>query len=601
MPSRASRGDDGVGARTPARAPGTSADEALRATTSQERARAGLESIRRADAAVEAARETARARAAERASARAEAERYAAAADALAAETRARVADDFAPLVGELSRARFFRDEDGDPVAFSRIAGTADGASDAPATRPDADEDADARSVHARADETRARDAPRVVDGSVDGSAEAVAETVARKSLSGDAADSERENAGDDVSERLSSRRRWSPARFSVDALRPPFEEADDGDEGARSARRALSMPGRTSAASERDDENENENENVSPADEPKPLFAPLTSAKKSPRTSREGAKKPAVPRFASKSGSSDTQNQNYTTRESQSDPARRPIAFVGATATGAAMCARLLDAGFPVVLAPPTASGFKDAADARRAATLARHGATLARSPRHAVELTVLGTVEKEGACAGFLPRAWAPGVRARDRREAARRGQAPPEPTPVLALRPCAEEEDAEEVEEAGVGSARGTPPPGAKTRNARRNRKSSTFAQLEQTLLERLDAAARAALEDVFAPRSPRAAVRDRAFFGGALLVLNLNAATAAGAARNTRVLVSVLGVSFAQAATRGDPADAEDGKMRVAVAAADCFVVAREKKSASASNASRRDGDGRRRRS
>ena len=62
MPSRASPGDDDVGALTPARAPGTSADDAQRATTSQERARAGLESIRRADAAVEAARETARAR-----------------------------------------------------------------------------------------------------------------------------------------------------------------------------------------------------------------------------------------------------------------------------------------------------------------------------------------------------------------------------------------------------------------------------------------------------------------------------------------------------------------------------------------------------------
>ena len=63
MPSRASPGDDDVGALTPARAPGTSADDAQRATTSQERARAGLESIRRADAAVEAAgRRRARAR-----------------------------------------------------------------------------------------------------------------------------------------------------------------------------------------------------------------------------------------------------------------------------------------------------------------------------------------------------------------------------------------------------------------------------------------------------------------------------------------------------------------------------------------------------------
>ena len=60
MPSRASPGDDDVGALTPARAPGTSADDmATRATTNEERARAGLESIRRADAAVEAARETA--------------------------------------------------------------------------------------------------------------------------------------------------------------------------------------------------------------------------------------------------------------------------------------------------------------------------------------------------------------------------------------------------------------------------------------------------------------------------------------------------------------------------------------------------------------
>ena len=88
--------------RRPAR-PGRAATR--RATT--RRARAGLESIRRADAAVEAARETA-ARAPPSARALApRRERYAAAADALAAETRARVADDFAPLVGA-SLARVF-------------------------------------------------------------------------------------------------------------------------------------------------------------------------------------------------------------------------------------------------------------------------------------------------------------------------------------------------------------------------------------------------------------------------------------------------------------------------------------------------------------
>ena len=60
----------------------------------------------------------------------------------------------------------------------------------------------------------------------------------------------------------------------------------------------------------------------------------------------------------------------------------------------------------------------------------------------------------------------------------------------------------------------------------------------------------------------------------------MVLNLNAATQRGAHRNFATLVAGVGVSFAQAATRGDPVDAEDGKMRVAVAAAD--VVAYEKK-------------------
>ena len=83
---------------------GTPNPESHSALNSQERARAGMESIRSADAAVEAARETARARASERVRARAEAERYAAAADALALETKALVHDDFAPLVGDSSR-----------------------------------------------------------------------------------------------------------------------------------------------------------------------------------------------------------------------------------------------------------------------------------------------------------------------------------------------------------------------------------------------------------------------------------------------------------------------------------------------------------------
>ena len=596
MPSRASRGDDDVGALTPARAPGTSGD-----TASQERARAGLESIRRADAAVEAARETARARAAERASARAEAERYAAAADALAAETRARVADDFAPLVGELSRARFFRDDDGDPVAFSRIAGTADDADDARETHVSA-------ASHAREEllaSVRRRDDGVVVEHAdlsprSSSAAEGVAEpqtrpppaetsaplaigqtTLASTTNAANATETNERAFRDEPPETTpreesrvssSSRRRWSPARVSPRRARSRRIDRDDRsiatDEEetvSRSARRALAMPRRVDASPSR----------VSTDGRPS------VSGKRA-----QSARKPAVPRFVrgdEKTREARTRARgtraNEPTREEDgedgasdpgaadpgaADPARRPIAFVGATATGAAMCARLLDAGFPVVLAPPTALGFRDEAESRRAATLARHGATLARSPRHAAELAVLGTVEKDGACAGFSPRAWAPGVRARDARDAARRGQAPPQPTPVLVLRPGAEEEDED----------------GAFADGQTKTKAKANTANTATRLGARLDATTRATLENVFAPRSPRAAGRDRAAFGGSLLVLNLNAATQRGAHRNFATLVAGVGVSFAQAATRGDPVDAEDGKMRVAVAAAD--VVAYEKK-------------------
>ena len=601
MPSRASRGDDDVGALTPARAPGTSGD-----TASQERARAGLESIRRADAAVEAARETARARAAERASARAEAERYAAAADALAAETRARVADDFAPLVGELSRARFFRDDDGDPVAFSRIAGTTDDADDARETHVSA-------ASHAREDllaSVRRRDDGVVVEHAdlsprSSSAAEGVAEprtrpppaetsaplAIGQTTLASTTNATNATNATE-TNERAfrdeppvttpreesrvssSSRRRWSPARASPRRVSARSRRIDRDDRSiatdeeetvSRSARRALAMPRRVDASPSR------------------VLIdgRPSVSGKRA-----QSARKPAVPRFVrgdEKTREAKTRARgtraNEPTREEDgedgasdtgaadpgaADPARRPIAFVGATATGAAMCARLLDAGFPVVLAPPTALGFRDEAESRRAATLARHGATLARSPRHAAELAVLGTVEKDGACAGFSPRAWAPGVRARDARDAARRGQAPPQPTPVLVLRPGAEEEDED----------------GAFADGQTKTKAKANTANTATRRGARLDATTRATLEDVFAPRSPRAAGRDRAAFGGSLLVLNLNAATQRGAHRNFATLVAGVGVSFAQAATRGDPVDAEDGKMRVAVAAAD--VVAYEKK-------------------
>jgi len=387
-----------------------------------------------------------------------------------------------------------------------------------------------------------------------------------------------------------SSRRRWSPARASADARsrridRDDRNATDEEETVSRSARRALAMPRRRRV-------------DASPS---RALIdgRPSVSGKRA----AQSARKPAVPRFVREKTKNEKTRSTARTpaiagtgtecakermreedgedgggvRGSRADPARRPIAFVGATATGAAMCARLLDAGFPVVLAPPTALGFRDEAESRRAATLARHGATLARSPRHAAELAVLGTVEKDGACAGFSPRAWAPGVRARDARDDARRGLAPPQPTPVLVLRPGAEEEDGAFAEDEDGAFADGqTKAKALKAKALKAKAEANTATRSGASL----DATTRATLEDVFAPRSPRAAGRDRAAFGGSLLVLNLNAATQRGARRNFATLVAGVGVSFAQAATRGDPVDAEDGKMRVAVAAAD--VVAYEKK-------------------
>ena len=90
------------------------------------------------------------------------------------------------------------------------------------------------------------------------------------------------------------------------------------------------------------------------------------------------------------------------------------------------------MDHGFPVVLAPGASP-----ADRRRAATLANHGAASARSPRHAAELLMGKTTTSR------LPRAWNPGVRARDARDAARAGDGPPRRSPLMIF--CLPDESA------------------------------------------------------------------------------------------------------------------------------------------------------------
>ena len=161
-------------------------------------------------------------------------------------------------------------------------------------------------------------------------------------------------------------------------------------------------------------------------------------------------------------------------------------------------------------------------------------------------------------------LAPAWAPGVRARDARDAARRG------TGAAAAHARAR-----------ASARRGGGGRGRRVRGwPNKNKSKSEYREYRHAPWRASRRDDESDARECVRAASPRAAGRDRAAFGGSLLVLNLNAATQRGAHRNFATLVAGVGVSFAQAATRGDPVDAEDGKMRVAVAAAD--VVAYEKK-------------------
>ena len=93
--------------------------------------------------------------------------------------------------------------------------------------------------------------------------------------------------------------------------------------------------------------------------------------------------------------------------------------------------------------------------------------------------------------------------------------------------------------------------------------------------------MDSVTAKVLDDIFPPHSQRALSENRSFFGGSLIVLNLNSSTRVGVEKNCDRLVNQLGVSFVQAATRGDAFDAEDGAMRIAIAALDVVPFERRR--------------------
>ena len=81
------------------------------------------------------------------------------------------------------------------------------------------------------------------------------------------------------------------------------------------------------------------------------------------------------------------------------------------------------------------------------------------------------------------------------------------------------------------------------------------NDVIATTQKRLLT-LDSVTAKVLDDIFPPHSQRALSENRSFFGGSLIVLNLNSSTRVGVEKNCDRLVNQLGVSFVQAATRGD---------------------------------------------
>ena len=106
------------------------------------------------------------------------------------------------------------------------------------------------------------------------------------------------------------------------------------------------------------------------------------------------------------------------------------------------------------------------------------------------------------------------------------------------------------------------------------------NDVIATTQKRLLT-LDSVTAKVLDDIFPPHSQRALSENRSFFGGSLIVLNLNSSTRVGVEKNCDRLVNQLGVSFVQAATRGDAFDAEDGAMRIAIAALDVVPFERRR--------------------
>ena len=476
----------------------------------------GDDPIARANAAVAAARETARLRSEEYAKARAEAERYAAAAEALAARDRARSsaeAPDVRASVAERDDHHDHHDHHrhdhppapAAPAAASVTGDDAAAASDATTiVAADRLPDVPASDWQRERERERERERGRFLVPNADAS-------------SSSNADASSSSSADPHHRRVllgqhHERKRWSPARGSVDMLR------------ARPAATVSNAAGVLILAEPSD--------KAPPRKAAVPRFPRKAARPKDIVDVTDGHRRSAHPSGFLALGVDDEEREEEREEDvrrddvsgargstyvnasgvSSFDPSSQPIAFVGVGCFGAPIAARLMDHGFPVVLAPGASP-----ADRRRAATLANHGAASARSPRHAAELLMGKTTTSR------LSRAWNPAARATLGTRA--RGDGPPRRSPLMIF--CLPDE------------------------SAFRDAFDATF------------------------PRESAAENVDREMFGACLTVLNLTPLTPKATRRAADRCASV-GARYAHAAVRGDAADAEEGTLRLWIAARNANV-------------------------
>ena len=207
--------------------------------------------------------------------------------------------------------------------------------------------------------------------------------------------------------------------------------------------------------------------------------------------------------------------------------------------------------------------------------ATLAAHGAAVARSARHAAEL-LSGESSDKGRLA-----LWAPAQRARERMDerVRRLARLPSGEASVREVRSPRENPNRHFSSSSGKRPGASENPPPTGEGGSDDDHSAAPLPCPLMIVLVSSGAALLATLEDAFGGGgSASRASLDRARFGGRLVVLNLTPTTPA-TARKAAARCASAGAAYAHAAVRGGVAEAEDGALRLFVAAADA-PLARE---------------------